>query len=279
MPARNILIVDGDQALLKAYTETLVKGECHVITSTDGADAFSKFQNQKFDLVITDIAAPKVSGDKLIENIFSQNANHCPIIISSEKVDNVLLGKFGKNKSIYVMQKNIDEQSMLKKVLSLLDSKTPTLDVEFLNPFIESILASVSGSLGDQMRIRPPYLKTGEEIVGDMSLILGITSFTFRGSISISFFEDDLANLVSVMFEVASPSIEELKDGLAEFSNSVVDIARLKLADANMIFQTTTPSIISGKKHHLQHQSAKPPVVLIFNGNKIKTIRLEISIR
>ncbi len=84
MGTENILFVDDEPALVKMIQQMLTRFGYQVVTSTDSLEALDLFQSQpeKFDLVITDIAMPHMTGDKLSEKIRAIRED-IPIILCS----------------------------------------------------------------------------------------------------------------------------------------------------------------------------------------------------
>jgi CheY-like chemotaxis protein len=68
-PARRgqpaVLVVDDDPELLRLLDEQLSESGFRVVTAVDGADAVSKFERQAFDVLLTDLAMPKLNGMQL----------------------------------------------------------------------------------------------------------------------------------------------------------------------------------------------------------------------
>lgn len=76
-----ILLVEDDQLMLKTIILRLKK-EGHEITScTDGKEAIEQIENQIFDLIITDIMLPYVSGLEIVGIV--KETTPTPIIVLS----------------------------------------------------------------------------------------------------------------------------------------------------------------------------------------------------
>ena len=76
-----ILLVEDDQLMLKTIILRLKK-EGHEITScTDGKEAIEQIENQFFDLIITDIMLPYVSGLEIVGIV--KETTSTPIIVLS----------------------------------------------------------------------------------------------------------------------------------------------------------------------------------------------------
>lgn len=68
-----ILIIDDEEAILSVTKVFLENYGYHVVTFTDGIRAFEEFEQNpdRFDMVITDMTMPKITGDKLTAQILN----------------------------------------------------------------------------------------------------------------------------------------------------------------------------------------------------------------
>lgn len=66
-PARNILVVDDEQAICDILSEALVHMGHRVETARDGVEAIRKIEEGDFCIVITDMMMPRMDGMELIE--------------------------------------------------------------------------------------------------------------------------------------------------------------------------------------------------------------------
>src|SRR5574340_802229 len=76
-----ILVVEDDPDILRLVMH-VVNGAGHeAFPAYGGEDALRKVQTRAFDLVVTDLSMPKVSGVELIESIKREPATqHSPVI-------------------------------------------------------------------------------------------------------------------------------------------------------------------------------------------------------
>ena len=63
----NILIVDDDKKILSVLQSLLMEEKHEVVTCNDGLEAIERFQDQKFDLVITDLQMPGATGIEVLK--------------------------------------------------------------------------------------------------------------------------------------------------------------------------------------------------------------------
>lgn len=81
---QQILLIDDDELILKVINRILTREGYEVKTATNGKDAMELIEQQKFDLLITDIMMPYSNGFEVISK-FKQhpNAEGVPIIVIS----------------------------------------------------------------------------------------------------------------------------------------------------------------------------------------------------
>jgi DNA-binding response OmpR family regulator len=81
---KKILVVEDDTLLTEMLVKKL-KGENALVDhAADGEDAISMIKTNKYDLILTDLLLPKVSGFEVMEAInLDENAKGTPVIILS----------------------------------------------------------------------------------------------------------------------------------------------------------------------------------------------------
>lgn len=78
---KKILIVD-DEVVIRETLATFLQNTYEVFLAGDGAEALIVFNEQKLDLIISDVNMPIMTGDEMAREIFIQDPN-LPIIIIS----------------------------------------------------------------------------------------------------------------------------------------------------------------------------------------------------
>lgn len=89
----SILIVD-DSRVSRLYFKNILTnlGVKHLIEATDGAKAFELFQQQHFDLVVTDYNMPNVDGKELLDLIRNdENQPSVPVMMVTSEQDDARL--------------------------------------------------------------------------------------------------------------------------------------------------------------------------------------------
>lgn len=128
--------------------------------------------------------------------------------------------------------------------------------VEFINPFIASLL-NVLNTMA-QIKLVPgkPKLKKDEIARGDVSGLIGMVSTQAKGSFSISFDETLALTIMENMLGEKSSHIDlEVIDMVGEITNMVTGGAKRLLSDKGFNFDMATPVVVSGKAHTITHKA------------------------
>jgi two-component system cell cycle response regulator DivK len=83
-PAPRILIVDDYADAREMYREFLVSSGYEVMEAADGQEALEKLASTNCDLVVLDLALPKIDGMKVLEALReSSTARRLPVVVLS----------------------------------------------------------------------------------------------------------------------------------------------------------------------------------------------------
>jgi len=83
MPPKRILFIDDDRAGREVALFNLRKAGYTVETASDGAEGLAAFSPEKFDLVITDVKMPGVSGIEVLRRIRKQSPDIPVLVITA----------------------------------------------------------------------------------------------------------------------------------------------------------------------------------------------------
>jgi DNA-binding NtrC family response regulator len=78
--SRKILIVDDESEMRVALETTLKREDYQLVCAEDGKQALDQFENQEFDLVLTDVRMPRLSGLELLRAVKERSPN-IPVVI------------------------------------------------------------------------------------------------------------------------------------------------------------------------------------------------------
>lgn len=145
-------------------------------------------------------------------------------------------------------------------------AKKVTLDVNFINPFLEATMKVLE--VQTQTKCRPGQItrKTNDgRFEADLSGVIGLVSDAFKGSVVIGFPEKTFLTVMSrMMGEELKELTKEIEDGAGELTNMIFGQAKLALNEKGYGINTAIPSVIRGKGHSVSGVTSGPVVVVPF---------------
>jgi chemotaxis protein CheX len=140
------------------------------------------------------------------------------------------------------------------------------LNVNFINPFVEGTLNTLSIQCSFKAEAGKPFVKgKGAMESIDIAAVVGLVSSAFRGSISISFprvvFLDAMAGMLGERYEFIT---RELEDGAGEILNMIFGWAKRELEVKGYQIQKAIPSIIRGQSTSVGRATSADTLVIPF---------------
>ncbi len=77
---QKILIIDDEKSILTLLREALRKFGYDVAVAENAQEGITKFENGRFDLVVTDMQMPGMNGDMVVRHIRNSNRQFTPVI-------------------------------------------------------------------------------------------------------------------------------------------------------------------------------------------------------
>ena len=137
------------------------------------------------------------------------------------------------------------------------------MNVEFINPFLSSMLNVMSTMAQMELTPEKPKLKKGQVAMGDVSGLIGMVSEQAKGSLSIAYDASlAIATMKGMVGEAPDSVNEEITDLVGEITNMVTGGAKRMLSEKGIEFDMATPVVVSGHEHTIHHK-AKGPIVII----------------
>lgn len=83
METKKILVVDDEQNSREGLTKILIKEGFEVVSAESGEAALAEAKKQAFDLIITDLRMPEISGIDVLEKIRGKKPDIGVIIVTA----------------------------------------------------------------------------------------------------------------------------------------------------------------------------------------------------
>lgn len=119
--AYNILIVDDEQAILRALERTLFEGNYIVTTASSSSEAISLCKSAKFDLILTDYAMPGMNGIDLLVEVSKTMPDAVMMLMSGKGDLNMAIDAINKAVVYKFIVKPWDDDELLKIIDRSLD--------------------------------------------------------------------------------------------------------------------------------------------------------------
>jgi CheY-like chemotaxis protein len=216
-----ILIVDDEPEIVELIKIQFENLGHRIMTASDGADAYRKARNQKFELICTDFNMPKVTGGDLISALRENPYNSTtPIIVYTGYLEPAM--EFCKPYSNieYVNKPSLNDE-LEKKAQELLESggnqKDPNKD--FVNAFMDATIKTME-IMANAKKISP--LK-GKQPLDDIEITsyLEVSSPKFQGILNISFPKETYLNTISSFLD------EEHKEITKENQEVAIELIKI----------------------------------------------------
>jgi CheY-like chemotaxis protein len=180
-----VLVIDDETPLENIYTSFLAKIGASVKFCDHPQKGWQAIDKETFDLIITDLRMPAITGDEFIKIVRDSKLNaHTPIILCSAYINKLVLTEMSRQSKVYFLNKPFDSKALIELVAKSTGLKeTPTVENTLQN---ENWLQAFSAKFSN--------------ITGQVSKIEKIQSFDLWNfeSISLTIFSQEETGALSV---------------------------------------------------------------------------------
>ena len=115
-----VLVVEDDQVLRASFKQLLSYLFAEVDAAVDGQDALDQLAEKNYDIVLTDLRMPRMSGFQLLQEIRQQSPQQ-PIVVISAHENEVLRRELAVYK-VHYLSKPVILEELLKVVIPICQS-------------------------------------------------------------------------------------------------------------------------------------------------------------
>ncbi len=139
------------------------------------------------------------------------------------------------------------------------------MNAEFINPFISALLNVISTMAQTELTPGKPQKKQDDKAGGDVSGLIGMVGDNIQGSLSISFEESLVLEIMEKMLGERPDGLNsEVNDMVGEITNMICGGAKNELDEKGFDFGMATPMVVSGKNHTIDHQVDGKKMIMPF---------------
>jgi chemotaxis protein CheX len=140
------------------------------------------------------------------------------------------------------------------------------MKVEFINPFLESILNVLETMASVKATPGKPQRKEEDIANGDVTGIIGMASPQVKGSLSITFTSAAIFDIARRMLgEEVTEVNSTVTDLVGEITNMVTGGAKRLLSEQGYDFDMAIPAVVAGKNHRISHKSNGVKIMIPFS--------------
>ncbi len=153
---KRILVVDDERQITRMLRASLQSSGYEVLTASNGAEAYARFEADRPDLIITDLAMPEMTGLDLTRAV--RRLSQTPIIVLSVRDTDVMKVTALDEGADDYLTKPFSMPELLARVRTQLRraaESTPTLSRLEIGDFIIDIEAHSASVRGQTIRLTP----------------------------------------------------------------------------------------------------------------------------
>ncbi len=138
-------------------------------------------------------------------------------------------------------------------------------DVNFINPFLGAVMHVLGTMAQVEARPKKPFINKKREAKGDVTGLIGVTGAA-SGAISLSLSEGAILKIVNnMLFESYTELNDDIADAVGELTNMIAGRARQGLAEQGLPLKASTPTVVVGRGHVVEHVAGAPVLSVPFD--------------
>lgn len=149
-----ILVIDDEVSLENIYTSFLQKIGAIVTFCDHPQKGWQAIDRNKYDLIITDLRMPAITGDEFITIVRNSKLNALtPIILSSAYINKLTITELNRASKVYFLTKPFDSKTLLELVDKAIGTKEKSIkDIgpqndKWLKSFTDKMSSLTKGSI------------------------------------------------------------------------------------------------------------------------------------
>ena len=140
------------------------------------------------------------------------------------------------------------------------------MKVEFINPFLESIVNVLETMADVKATPGKPQRKEEDIANGDVTGVIGMASQQVKGSLALTFTSAAIFDIAKRMLgEEVTDINHTVTDLVGEITNMVTGGAKRLLAEQGYDFDMAIPAVVTGKNHRISHKSNGMKIIIPFS--------------
>jgi len=262
----HILAVDDEQEILDLFVDVCQDDQNVTLTTCISAlDAISELSQNSYDVVISDLNMPVISGKQLIGYIDSNIGTRNTIVflyssdVSVEKFTSLspnVKGTFNKSLNpIALMDKVKKEQQKYAR---------KTYSESLTNILRKASIETIKQIMEAEPTCNAPFLKKTSHTFGELSAMIPIFGLQVYGSVAVSMEKGNVNHAISKFSDETSETIKEsmMLDFIIDITNSLGGNIKRSLKRKNIDINIGIPTGKKGLRLYFPHLVSGPVLCL-----------------
>lgn len=137
------------------------------------------------------------------------------------------------------------------------------MDANLINPFLSSVINILSTMANIDASPGKPQIKTDNIARGIVTGLITMEEEKAQGSLAISFSKPVILEIIKKMLSEELTEVDDTaKDMTGELANMVMGGAKNILCEQGYDFGLSTPAVLFGEGHEIEHPFAGPNILL-----------------
>jgi len=116
LAGKRILVVDDEDDIREILRDYLELEQAIVMTASNGLEAFEKYQKNDFDIILTDLKMPLMSGDEFIQKVVNYKAQYPKILVITGELNDTKIINLLKKKDINLLKKPFTRDNLMQEI-------------------------------------------------------------------------------------------------------------------------------------------------------------------
>ncbi|MDR1612571.1 MAG: chemotaxis protein CheX [Planctomycetota bacterium] len=193
-----------------------------------------------------------------------------PVLLISPKIKAGTTFAGIKAGAAAIINKPFDPDDLVRSIVGVVKKgqpTRPTVNVEFINPFIDATRNVFSSMCKVEIVRKSIFLKDDYKMLGDISGVMELSGAA-GGGVVVSL-PAPLACLVVGNMLGEPPGVEltqDVRDAVGEIINMISGQAKASLVKTRYHFTISIPTVVTGPGHEIAHKTGTPNIVVLFEG-------------
>ena len=266
-----VLIADDSTTMRRIMRLSLrAAGVKDAVEAADGEEAWTLFQQQRFDLVLADWNMPGKTGLELLQAIRATDVETPVAMVSVEADGARIIEAINEGATEYFIKPLTPESRVkLENLVRSVDCRLqalaaiPPIDDAYATPFLNVTVSVFESMLNCALKRGKPFLKDSFEPLYDVTAVIQFTGET-SGAFALSFSRQAaLAAAIPMMGRHPVRIDDDVVDVIGELANTIVGNAQAQFSQAALTL--SAPSIIIGKLRCIDFPADSRPTCVPFD--------------